>query len=197
MERYLFKPNTIVCVLNKSLTQLIMVILYTLGILITLILVIAAAIGTGWTYEKSIIIHAPLSKVWEHVKTLEALEKWSPWKEKDPNLKQEYTGEDGTPGAKYSWDSSNKSVGAGSQTIVSATEQAELTTRMDFIRPFKGTGEAYVRINNVTDGTLLKWGIVSSTPYPMNIIKLFGVIEKNMDNDFATGLNKLKVMCER
>ena len=36
----------------------------------------------------------------------------------------------------------------------------------------------------------------SSTPYPMNIIKLFGVIEKNMDADFTRGLNKLKEISE-
>jgi len=31
----------------------------------------------------------------------------------------------------------------------------------------------------------------------MNIIKLFGVIKKNMDRDFGKGLRKLKEICEK
>ena len=46
-------------------------------------------------------------------------------------------------------------------------------------------------------GTRAEWGICSATPYPMNIIKLFGVIEKNLDRDFTKGLNKLKELSER
>lgn len=174
-----------------------MVALYILGGLIALILIIAALIGTGWSYEKSILINSPVDNVWDHVKTLEANNKWSPWIGLDPDIKQEYAGINGTPGAKYSWDSTHKNVGAGSQTILNIIPQSEFTTQIDFIRPFKGTGKGYVKVNNEGNATLAKWGMMSSTPYPMNIIKLFGVIEKNMDKDFGIGLNKLKVICEK
>jgi hypothetical protein len=56
---------------------------------------------------------------------------------------------------------------------------------------------AYIRLEEERGATRAAWGIESSTPYPMNIIKLFGVIEKNMNRDFGKGLNKLKEICEK
>ena len=44
--------------------------------------------------------------------------------------------------------------------------------------------------------TRVTWSMKSSMPYPMNIIKVFGVMQRNMDRDFAKGLNKLKALCE-
>lgn len=175
-----------------------MVALYIIGGVIALILLIAAITGTGWTYEKSISIKAPLSRVWDNTNSLKALNNWNPWVDRDPDIKIEFSGTDGNPGAKYTWDSALKDVGAGIQTILSVTDKSELATRIDFIRPFKGTGQAYIQVRDEGGAaTRVTWKIVSSTPYPMNIIKLFGVIEKNMDKDFGQGLNKLKNISER
>lgn len=173
-----------------------MIILYIVLGLIALILLIAALIGTGWSYEKSIRIQAPVPTVWGHINSLRSLNQWNPWMDIDPAIKVVYTGTDGTPGASFSWESDAKNVGAGSQTLLTITPQQETTSRIDFLRPFKGTGEGTVRLSEEKGGTNVSWGIVSSTPYPMNIIKLFGVIEKNMDRDFAKGLGKLKGLCE-
>jgi Polyketide cyclase / dehydrase and lipid transport len=173
-----------------------MTILYVILGLIALVFIVPALIGTGWSYEKSISINAPLDKVWENTSTLAGLNRWNPWMAKDPNIKLDASGEDGQPGASFSWDSQDKNVGAGRQTILKVTDRSELDTRIDFLRPFKGTGEAYLRLTKEGGATKAIWGIVSSTPYPMNIVKIFGVIEKNMDKDFGWGLNKLKSICE-
>jgi hypothetical protein len=174
-----------------------MIALYIIGGLIALILIVAALAGTGWSYEKSISIHAPLDKVWNNINSLGAINKWNPWVGRDPQILLKYSGVDGTPGAKFSWDSEYKNVGAGSQTITKVVPRNELASRIDFLRPFKGTGEAYIRAKEESGATTATWGIVSSTPYPMNIIKIFGVIEKNMNKDFGEGLNKLKEICEQ
>lgn len=173
-----------------------MLALYIVGGLIALILILAAAAGTKWTYEKAVLINAPLERVWENVQGLHATNRWNPWMEKDPNIKTEYSGTDGTPGARFAWDSQVKDVGAGNQTIVRVIPRAELHTAIEFLRPFKGKGDGYVRVWEESGAVKALWGIESSTPYPMNIIKLFGVIEKNMDRDFSRGLGKLKALCE-
>ena len=173
-----------------------MIVLYIILGLVVLILLVALVIGTGWRFEKSILVNAPLEKVWAHTNTLAANNAWSPWIEKDPNIKQQLTGNDGTPGATYSWQSDVKNVGEGSQTITSVKAQSEFNSRVDFIKPFKGTGNASVLLNKEGSGTKVTWRMVSSTPYPMNILKLFKVIEKNLDKDFTIGLGKLKALCE-
>jgi hypothetical protein len=174
-----------------------MIALYIFGGIILLFLLIAAIIGTGWSFEKSILLKASMDRVWREVSTLHAINAWNPWLERDPQIKQSYTGEDGLPGASYAWESDVKMVGAGNQTIVSVSNQSELATRINFLKPFKGTGLGYINIAPEGGATRVSWKIVSSTPYPMNIMKLFGVMEKSMDRDFGSGLNKLKSLCEK
>ena len=174
-----------------------MFILYILGGIILLVLLVAALAGTKWSYHKTILIQAPAAAVWPHVCSLSAINTWNPWLSLDPDIKQQITGTDGKPGAVYSWDSQVKAAGAGNQTITGIIENKEFATHIEFIRPFKGKGEGYLRLQEVPGGTEATWGIDSSTPYPMNFIKIFGVIEKNLERDFTKGLNKLKTICEQ
>ena len=44
-----------------------MIVLYLVAGLIVLFLVVAAFVGTGWSFEKNILIQAPRSNVWGHV----------------------------------------------------------------------------------------------------------------------------------
>ena len=174
-----------------------MIVVYILTGLIALILLVAAAVGTKWKFERSILIQAPMDKVWPHISTFKASNEWSPWIGLDPNIRQQITGEDGTPGATYSWESNEKNVGAGSQIMRSITERSEVVSQINFLRPIKGKADGYIRIAPEGGGTRAEWGITSATPYPMNIIKLFGVIEKNLNRDFTKGLNKLKELSEK
>jgi hypothetical protein len=173
-----------------------MLALYIFLGVIALFFLVAALAGTRWHYERSILINAPLDKVWSNVSSLRALNQWNPWMERDPKVKVTYTDKDGTPGAGYSWDSPMKNVGSGSQTILKVTDHSEVATRVDFFRPFKGTGLANFRVAADNAATRVTWSMKSSMPYPMNIIKVFGVMKKNMDRDFGKGLNKLKSISE-
>ena len=173
-----------------------MLALYIVLGVIALFLLVAALAGTRWHYEQSILIQAPIDKVWRQISTLRAINQWNPWMEMDPQLKTTYTDKDGTPGAGFSWDSPVKNVGAGSQTILKVSDHSEVATRVDFFRPFKGTGLANFRAAPENAATRVTWSMKSSLPYPMNIIKVFGVMRKNMSRDFTKGLNKLKGLCE-
>jgi uncharacterized protein YndB with AHSA1/START domain len=173
-----------------------MIVVYIILGLIALILILAAIAGTACNFEKSIVIAAPLDKVWENVRTLHAINKWNPWMDLDPNMKVQYSGDDGTPGASFSWDSPVKQAGAGRQTILSVADRKQVATRVDFERPFKSVGWGDIDLSNEGSGVRVNWSIKSRMPYPFNIFKLFGTIEKSMDRDFGKGLNKLKMICE-
>jgi hypothetical protein len=174
-----------------------MIFLYILLGLIALILLVAAVIGTAWNIERSITINAPLEKVWEHTKSLKALNEWNPWMAKDPDIKLDYEGMDGTVGSNFRWASAIKNVGEGCQTLTKIEDKTSLLSRVDFFKPFKGTGNALLNLSKEASATKVTWRMESSTPYPMNIIKLLGVIEKNMNADFNTGLSKLKSLSEK
>jgi hypothetical protein len=174
-----------------------MIILYVILGIILLVLLAGLLVSRDANYEKSVEINANIKTVWEHVSTLSAMEKWSPWSSKDPDMKRSLTVTDGTPGAKQSWESKMKNVGEGSQTITRVAEPTLLETRLEFIKPFKSIATAYVRLSQQGSKTGVTWGFKSKMPYPMNLMKLFMNFEKAMDKDFGEGLGKLKALCEK
>lgn len=173
-----------------------MTILYFVLVVIAVILIIPLFISKDMNYEKSILINAPINKVWENVSSLTAMDAWSPWNAKDPNMQRTVDGTDGTPGAKQSWVSTSKEVGEGSQTIVAIDKPNKMSTKLEFIKPFKSEADAYVTLKEEGSETNATWGFKSQMVYPMNIMKLFMNFEKNMDKDFGAGLSKLKEISE-
>ncbi len=174
-----------------------MIIIYVLLAIVALLLVIALFVSKDMNYEKSITINAPVEKVWESISSLTAMDKWSPWSNKDPNMKRTLTGTDGSIGAKQSWVSKEKNVGEGSQTIVKIVKPTSFETKLNFIKPFKSTADGYVKLNELGNSVETTWGFKSNMPYPMNLMKLFMNFEKSMDKDFGEGLSKLKQICEK
>ena len=173
-----------------------MTIVYVILIIVALLLIIPLFISKDMNYEKSISINSPIDKVWENVSSLSAMDQWSPWNSKDPDMERSQTGVDGEVGAKQSWVSEKKDVGEGSQTIVGVDKPNQLSTKLEFIKPFKSEADAFVKLKEEGKGTSATWGFESQMKYPMNIMKLFMNFEKNMDKDFGAGLNKLKSICE-
>lgn len=124
------------------------------------------------------------------------MDKWSPWNERDPNMERTLTGIDGTVGTKQSWVRKEKNVGEGSQTIMNLDEPNQISTKLEFIKPFKSEADAYVKLEEQGSSTKATWGFESQVPYPMNIMKVLMNFEKSMDKDFGAGLEKLENICE-
>lgn len=174
-----------------------MIALYIIGGLVALFLIAAALISKKMDYEKTVHIQSDIDTVWNNVSSLSAMDKWSPWDEKDPNIQKSLTGTDGSVGARQSWVSKVKNVGEGSQEIERLDPPKGIYTKLRFIKPFKSEADAYVVLNEQNNGVDVTWGFKSAMPYPMNIMKLFMNFEKSMDTEFGSGLNKLKVLCEK
>jgi hypothetical protein len=166
-----------------------------LGTLVGLILIVAIVVPNEFKYEKSIVINAPIDSIWANVNSLSALDKWSPWNDHDPMMKKELTGVDGTVGAMQSWESDI--VGSGSQTIEFINKPALFETELNFYKPQKSHGKAYIKLTPQSSGIKTTWGMTGSMPYPMNIMIAFMDMEKTMGKDWANGLSKLKRLSEK
>lgn len=173
-----------------------MIVLYIILGVIALVLISALFVPKDINYEKSISIKSDMKNVWKNVNSHAAMDKWSPWDTKDPNMKKTLTGTDGTIGAKQAWVSKVKGVGEGSQTITKLEEPNLMETRLEFLKPFKSIAEAYVKLSGEDKNTKVTWGFKSKMPYPMNLMKLFMNFEREMDKEFGEGLSKLKAICE-
>lgn len=163
-------------------------------VIIAITLIVALFVPKEFSYEKSIVIKAPIDSVWLRVNSLSALDKWSPWNDHEPDMKKEYFGMDGTLGAKQTWD--GEIVGSGSQTIISIQEPNYFETELVFNEPYESHGKGVVKLVEEGPKTFVTWGMTGSMPYPFNIMNLFMDMEKSMGKDWDNGLSKLKTLCE-
>jgi effector-binding domain-containing protein len=167
-------------------------------VLIGLVVVVAAlsfATATDMRSERSVVINAPKAVIFEQVRMLANAQKWSPWSEKDPNMKTSLAGTDGTVGAIFSWDS--KDVGKGEQTIAKIEDQKRVDIKLHFIEPFESNANSYITLEDDPNGVKVSWGFEGSTPRPWNVLGLFMNMEKAIGEDFSKGLEKLKVLAEK
>lgn len=165
-----------------------------LVVVVVLLLFIALFVPRSFTYEKSITINAPVDSVWLRVNSLKAMDAWSPWNDHDPLMKKELVGIDGTVGAIQSWE--GKIVGSGSQMITAVEKPTLIKTDLNFIKPHKSHGKAYIKLEAAGRGTKATWGMTGNMPYPLNVMILFMNVEKMMGKDWNKGLSGLKKLSE-
>lgn len=166
--------------------------------ILVLVLVIALFVKKEYEIEREVVITKNKQQVFEYVKYLKNQDNYSKWNMTDPNSKREYKGEDGTVGFYTSWDSENKNVGKGEQTIAKLVEGERVEFDLHFIKPFDGKAKSYIALEALSETqTKVKWGFNSSMPYPMNIMRVVMNMEKMLGDDLQTGLNNLKNILEK
>jgi len=166
-----------------------------IGILL-LIIILALIAPKSYEVSRSITINKPLSEVFTYLKSLKNQDNWSPWAERDPNMKKTFTGTDGEVGCISAWESDHNQVGSGEQEITSITDNKEVTTQLRFFKPFESESDAYMRVDDVSDGTKVTWGFSGKNKFPVSIMMLFMNMEKAVGGDFEQGLAKLKSTLE-
>jgi hypothetical protein len=146
--------------------------------------------------EKNISINKDISAVFDFLKETKNQDRFSVWNMKDPNMKKNYSGTDGTKGFLYAWDSKDKSVGAGSQEITNMVEDNRIDYLMKFIRPMQNTASASFVLNKINEhSTSVRWTFQSPTKFPMS---LFAPIFRNMlGKQLQQSLENLKSLLEK
>lgn len=163
-------------------------------LVIGIVLIAGAFMKKDFKFEREVAINAPKAVVWNNVVMLKNHDKWSQWKEMDPNMTNEITGTDGQVGAKVSWKSTNKSVGNGSQTISNIVPGERVDTDLDF--GGNGKAKAYFLVSGDSTSSKIKWGFESHVGWPMNFIARMMMTEKNMGGMLDKGLGMLKNVSE-
>lgn len=77
--------------------------------------VLAMAAPRSYDVRRSIVINTSVSQVFPYLTLVKNQDVWSPWKKRDPEMKQFQTGIDGTVGFVNRWESDHKEVGEGEQ----------------------------------------------------------------------------------
>ena len=146
--------------------------------------------------EKNISINKNVNDVFSFLKQTKNQDRFSVWNMKDPNMKKDYSGTDGTKGFVYSWDSKDKNVGAGSQEIKNISEGNRIDYELRFLRPMQNTATSSFILNKTDDNnTSVTWTFQCPTKFPMS---LFSPIFKNMlGKQLNQSLQNLKALLEK
>ena len=171
-------------------------LLYILIALVALIIVLALIAPKSYAVSRDVVVNKPISEVYNYLKLMKNQDHWSPWQERDPDMKKTFTGTDGEVGFISAWESDHKQVGSGEQEIVGLKENEEIKTHLRFLKPFKSESDAYMRVAEAGDGTQVTWGFSGKNKFPMSIFMLFMNMDKAIGADFEQGLSKLKTILE-
>ena len=169
--------------------------LYVLLAIVSLIVILGLIAPKNYEVNREIVINKPLAEVFTYLKSLKNQDNWSPWAAKDPNMKKTFTGKDGEVGCVSAWEG-NKDVGSGEQELMNIIENVVIESQLRFLKPFKSTSDAYLRVNKVENGTKVIWGFTGINKFPISIMMLFMNMDKTVGKDFEEGLDKLKKILE-
>lgn len=151
--------------------------------LIVLLLIVALFVPKTYTISVSQTINKPRQQVYDYLRILGNQTKYSVWVMKDPNLKPEIVGTDGTVGVTQKWNSKDDKVGEGFQTIT-ALSLDRMDVDVTFIRPFEGSCKASNMFKEVSSSqTQLTMEFYSNDKYPFNLMSYFfvkGMLKKDM-----------------
>ncbi|MFN3530133.1 MAG: SRPBCC family protein [Bacteroidia bacterium] len=138
--------------------------------LVALFLIAAALTPKTYTVSVAETIEAPAAVVKDYVRILDNQKHYSIWVMEDPDLSPLITGEDGTVGAQQYWNSDNKNVGEGYQTITGLTD-SRMDVDLKFIRPWEGEAKAATLYEAITPNqTLVTSEFYGNDPYPGNLM---------------------------
>lgn len=167
-------------------------------LLVAIVAVLAFVAPTDFRVERSVTINKPKGEVFGYLKLLGNQNQWGPWFRKDPGMKLESRGKDGTVGFVSAWDSQNADVGAGEQEITKIIEGDRVDTQLRFKRPFESQSDAYMIAEPAGDvQTKVRWGFNGSMPRPMNVMLMVMDMDKEVGKDFEEGLQNLKAILEK
>ena len=161
--------------------------------LILLIVIISFFLPRLIHVERSVTINSNASAIFPHINSLKNFVVWSPWSEKDPNMKQTFNEIESGAGCKYTW-SGDKKVGVGIMEISESIENKLVKTELDFGK--RGTAIAQFSLEESNGKTTVKWSMDTDMGNnPMGrIMGLF--MDKWVGTDHEHGLNKLKSQIE-
>ena len=125
-------------------------VLFALLAVVAFVLVAALFVKKQFKVERSVTIEQPKNQVFNYIKYIKNQNEFNVWSQMDPNMKEEFSGTDGTVGFIHSWEG-NKQVGIGEQEITNIVEGERIESELRFKEPMESTGQAYMTTQTVNE----------------------------------------------
>ena len=156
--------------------KVLKIILAVIVAIIALVLIVAAFLPSEVTVERSAVIEAPDSVVFDYITDFTERANWDPWLEMDPDAKVTLNDTPKGVGAGYAW--SGEVTGSGEMVIDEVVENKSVKSTIKFFAPQTGEGKIEWRLEPVENGTNLTWVFYSEMGYPVE--RFFGLMMEGM-----------------
>ena len=172
--------------------------LYGSGVIILAILGLMILAPKSEIIQRSVIIDEPVGVVYPYFASLQNMEQWSPWLEKDDKTENKYIGSGNNVGSIHIWISDNQQVGKGQQEITSMIENKEIYSEIIFTEPIKTTSTAFFKFDEEeNDSTKVTWGYNAHYGALQSVFMMFIDMKELLGADFDKGLLKAKSILEK
>lgn len=122
-----------------------------------------ASLDGNYRIRRSLLINAPVNRVFAAVRNLRTWPEWSPWLLHEPDADIIYSDDCSQQGGFYSWD--GNLIGAGKLTQLKINPEASIEQQIEFIRPFKSTNQVNWYFEKNNGSTLVEWEMIGSVPF--------------------------------
>lgn len=164
-----------------------------LGVLVLILSAVALGLPAHVTAQRSIVINAPESVVYPYVNNLRRYPDWSPWADRDPDIKMTYSGPPEGNGASVEWESQVGSVGTGSVRIVESVPSSSVDLVAD-VNGLEGTSRFV--LSPAGAGSKITWSFSFDTgSSPLKRWKGL-MLDGLIGSEYKKGLEKLKETVE-
>lgn len=171
-------------------------LLYIVGAFALIVGILHFMAPKTYQVDRKIVVSEDIDTVFKSLCSLKEQQMWSPWAEKDPDMKITYSGTDGTIGSFTQW-TGNKDVGEGQQEIKKIEPNSYIETELRFLKPWESTSTGFFEIKSVAEGTEITWGFKGKNTFPSTILMVFMDMDKAIGPDFEKGLAKFKTYIEK
>src|ERR1041384_7135810 len=173
------------------------------GIIVVVLVVVAAAVvpyaatrPDTFRVQRSASIKAPADRIFALINDYRNWPQWSPYENRDPEMKRTFGGAPSGKGAKYAWEG-NKNVGSGEMEIIDTAPPNKILIKLDFMKPFEAHNIAEFTLDPRGDATNVTWAMHGPVPLMAKVMHMVMDIDKMVGNDFAAGLQKMKATAEK
>jgi uncharacterized protein YndB with AHSA1/START domain len=178
--------------LKKALVAIVAIII----VANCLVLLYAATKPDTFRIEYATRIDASPEKIFPYVNNLASYRQWSPWEEKDPDMKGTLYGPAAGKGAAFEW-AGNSAVGVGRMEILESEAPSKVVYDLHFKEPFDGHHTADIVITGDAGASTVTWAVYGDDPFFAKVMTVFFDREKMIVDDFRKGLDKLKALAEK
>jgi uncharacterized protein YndB with AHSA1/START domain len=176
--------------------ETIVIIAIVLAVAIAGVLILAATKPEVFRVQRSITVKAPPDGIFALINDFHQWRNWSPYEDRDPNLKRSYSGAENGKGAVYAWEG-NKNVGSGRMEILDASVPEKIVIKLDFFTPFEAHNAAEFTMLPQGDATHVTWLMHGPAPFMNKVMQVFMNLDKMIGRDFEVGLANLKRLTEK